>query len=837
MTLVRDTSVESMATGATSREPVTQWTLTRAPAGESHSAVPLDVFAQAERVTVPGSVLGELITRGVVADIVVDGREEELQWISESAWIYRTEVGRRGDGASVRLIFEGIDTLATVRVDGAVALHTDDMFHRWVVDLGVDYGGGTWSIEVELAPALPVARAAEAREPFPRADMYELPYNQVRKMACSFGWDWGPVTDTAGLWRAVVVERTRVGRIDRALLEGGWEGEAVVHGAVLCEGDIAVLSVEVKNSSGELMAAGRFAPVEGACDVDVRVPGAAQWNVASRGAQPLYTVSLVALSADGDAVDTLTRRLGFRHLELVQSADATGRSFAFHVNGSRVWARGFNWIPADVLPERVTRDKLRHLIGDVAATGANMLRVWGGGVVESDDFYDICDELGILVWQDFSFACAAYPEDDAQRERVRREVEDAVVRIGYRPSLALWCGCNENLWGYEDWGWKEALGPDGSWGARLYFDVIPEALGALDPRRPYVPGSPFSPDASAHPNEAISGTTHHWDTWNQVDYSEFANKRSRFASEFGWQAPSTWPTLVRAIGGEPTGGTDTRLERLQKAFEGAQSLARGITAHFGTTDDDGPEWYLKAQLVQARALQASVGHFRSLHDSCSGALWWQFNDCWPGFSWSVEDVQGRRKLSYFAARDVMAPRAVLPMAEGSTHALTLVNDVHDAWNADAVVTVIASNGDVLARSVETHNVPGDSHAVVDPPYVAERACAVVVDVDGARATRWLKPDMDLGLAAGRVSVSATVDEGGVWSVTVRAETLVRDLVLLTEFHPLLVDARVSTQLLVLLPGEEVTFVVRGAAKGAVPDEEWAGLLKAGTALSVDTASS
>lgn len=832
MTLIHDGSVQDFATCATSRQPVVEWTLRQSASDVELAVVPTDVLAEAVPVTVPGSVLGELIARGVVSDVVVDGNEEALTWISDRAWTYRTEVGRRGDGAEVRLICEGIDTLATVRVDGVVVLHTDDMFHRWVVDLGVDNGGGNWIIDIELAPALPVARAAEARAPLPRADMYELPYNQVRKMACSFGWDWGPVTNTAGLWRAVVLERTRVGRIERALLEGGWDGEAVVHGTVRCEGDVAHISLEVTGSDGDLVGAGRFTAVDGVCDIVLRVPGAAQWNVTGRGDQPLYTVRLAAVSADGEAVDTLTRRLGFRRLELVQSADATGQSFAFHVNGSRVWARGFNWIPADVLPERVTKDRLRHLIGDVVATGANMLRVWGGGVIESDDFFDLCDELGILVWQDFSFACAAYPEDDAQTERVRREVEDAVVRIGYRPSLALWCGCNENLWGYEDWGWKEALGDKGPWGARLYFDVIPEVLAALDARRPYVPGSPFSPDRSAHPNDTTSGTTHHWDTWNQLDYTEFANKRSRFASEFGWQAPSSWPTLVRAIGGEPTGGTDERLSRLQKAFEGAQSLARGITRHFGAADDAGPEWYFKAHVVQARALKASVGHFRSLHDSCSGALWWQFNDCWPGFSWSVEDVQGRRKLSYFAARDVMAPRAVLPMADGSTHALTLVNDVPEAWSAEVVITVVDGSGETLSRSVETHMVPGDGFAVVGTTSLPKSACAVVVDADGMRATRWLKPDRELGLPRGRVSVTAAVDEVGVWRIHVRAESLVRDLVLLTEFHPLLADARVSTQLVDLLPGDEVTFVVTGAAKGAVSNEQWAGLLKADTPLSV-----
>ncbi len=795
----------------------------------------IDALRDGVPVDVPGSVLGALIALGIVSDVAIDGTEQELEWVSACSWIFRTDIARHGNGDATRLIFEGVDTVASIRVDGELVQATDDMFHTWVVDLGVDEGAGVWVVEVEFDPALPVARAAEANRPFPRADMYELPYNQVRKMACSFGWDWGPVTNTAGLWRAVVVERTPHGRIDRALLSGDWDDEALVRGTVTCEGDAADITVVVRDDTGRPVASGGFPVVDRVCEVSLRVPAAEQWNVADRGDQPLYTVTLTATTGNGVTADAVTRRLGFRRLELVQTPDSLGASFAFHVNGSRVWARGFNWIPADVLPERVTRDRLRSLIADVAATGANMLRVWGGGVIESDDFFDICDELGILVWQDFSFACAAYPEDDAQADRVRREVEDAVERVGYRTSLALWCGCNENLWGHEDWGWKETLGEEGPWGARLYFEVIPEALARLDPRRPYVPGSPFSPDTSAHPNDPTMGTTHHWDTWNQVDYTEFENKRSRFASEFGWQAPSAWPTLVRAIGGEPSGGSDRRLPRLQKAFEGAQSLARGISDHFETSDDGGAEWYLKAQIVQARALRASVGRFRSLHDSCSGALWWQFNDCWPGFSWSVEDVNGRRKLSYFAAREMMSSRTVIPTADESAHALTLVNDVPEPWVAHVVMRVVDGHGEVLSRSVETRTVPGDGFTVIGPASLPAGACAVVVDADGVRAARWLKPDGEMLRTVGKASLRAVVDDAGVWRVSVRAGSLLRDLVLLTEFHPSLDQARVSTQLVVLLPGEETTFVVTGAANGAIRDDEWAGLLKAGTPLSVSTA--
>jgi len=813
---------------STTRERVDEWTLLWAPSGDDATGTVIDELLVGVPASVPGSVLGVLIERGLVADVTVNGTEQEVEWVSERSWIYRSEVPRRADGAHTRLVFEGVDTLATIRVDGEAVLTTDDMFHSWVVDLGADDTSGTWTVEVEFHPALSVARAAEASQPFPRAEMYELPYNQVRKMACSFGWDWGPVTNTAGLWRAVVLERTPRGRFDRVLMEGTWDGEAVLRGTVTSQGELASIDVEVRDSRGDLLQSANFPVVTGACEIELNVPRASQWNVAGRGEQPLYSVVLIAVSEDGVTVDSVTRRLGFRLLELIQLPDSVGESFAFHVNGARVWARGFNWIPADVLPERVTREKMRALISDVAATGANMLRVWGGGVIESDDFFDACDELGILVWQDFSFACAAYPEDDLQSARVTREVEDAVARVGYRPSLALWCGCNENLWGHEDWGWKDALGEDGPWGARLYFEVIPEALSRLDPHRPYVPGSPFSTDPSAHPNDPTMGTTHHWDTWNEIDYQEFESKYSRFASEFGWQAPASWPTLAKALGGAPEGADDPRIVRLQKAYQGMESLSRGINAHLSHLPDDGPRWYAAAQLVQARALRASIGRFRSLHDTCSGALWWQFDDCWPALSWSVVDVAGRRKLAWYAAAEVMAPRAILATAEGSSTGLTLVNDTPTQWEAAAIVRVIDREGKVLSEDTTEVTLPADAHGVLEPRVLPAGAIAVVVDVDGTRAARWLVDDASLGVepVRARVRIAAHDAKAGSTTVEVKAVDTLRDLSLHAERLAPFADAIVDRQLRLLLPGETAHFVITGTGESVVTPHEWGAVLSA-----------
>ncbi len=838
----------------TRREPLRAW---RIRPGDERSALPAAARAALGPgldVEVPRSVLAALVDAGLAPDVTVDGREEDVEWASACSWVYAARVERHGTGEQVRLVLEGVDTLATVRVDGTAVLTCDDMFHRWVVDLGVDDAPGAWDVEVELAPVMPVARAAEAANPLPRADVYELPYNQVRKMACSFGWDWGPVTVTSGLWRAAVVERAGAVHLDRVLVSGGWDEGDGGQGTALLRLDVttspAVTAVEVsvrpwarEAEDGHPLWRRRFDVADAPLDRTVEVPGAARWDVVGRGEQALYVVEVRAVDAAGTPGDTVTRRVGFRRVDVDQSGDGTGHRFALCVNGSRVWARGFNWIPAHVLPETVTREHVRALVGEAVATGANLLRVWGGGTVESDDFYDVCDELGVLVWQDFSFACAAYPEDEATLARVRAEAADAVERVGHRPALALWCGNNENLWGHEDWGWAEVL--DGRpWGERIYREVLPAVLSVLDPDRPYVPGSPFSPDPLRHPNDPALGTTHHWDTWNDVDYTAFEAKRSPFASEFGWQAPASWPTLVRALGGAPAGGGDPRLPRLQKAFDGMAKLDRGVADHVphlvapaGDGGGDGRGWDLATQLVQARARRTSVGRFRSLHDTCSGALWWQLDDCWPALSWSVLDVTGARKLAWWAAAEVLADRAVLPTADGAADGLTLVNDTPRPWAGECVVRVVTEEGTVLAHDARGVEVPADGHLVVRPggavpPGAGSGAAAVVVDLDGRRGTRWLLEDRALAHPAARVRLTVERPGPGEAVLVVEALDLVRDVVVLAETHPELPDARVDRQLALLLPGERLRVTVTAAAAASVPDEAWASLLAAGTALDV-----
>jgi beta-mannosidase len=613
-------------TGERTRSALTGWTLeaagTPAPA-HLHEPFP---------AVVPGSAHAALAERGDIDDLTVEGQEADQEWAARTTWRYATTVTRpEGDATSAELVFTGIDTIATIYIDGIARLQTANMFRTYRLDVTDDlHRAASFDLVVELEPAVEVAEKAEARNPLPRPAEYVHPYNQLRKMACSFGWDWGPSTGTAGLWQPVELHTwtdARLGALDVRATSVPAPHVSVVASV---DGAAASVSVEVSARAGTVLASDDAPIVHGTGRCEIDVPGAEPWWPLGEGEQPLYDVTVTLRDADGAALDSQARRVGFRTVEVVQTPDDIGRSFEVHVNGQRLWVRGVNWIPDDIFPERMTAQRYRTRLGQAADAGVNLVRVWGGGRYEADDFYDTCDELGLLVMQDFLFACAAYPEDDTTVAEVTAEATEAILRLRHRASLAIWCGCNENLWGYEDWHWQEVLG-DRPWGARYYYELLPALVRELDGRA-YIPGSPFSPDGE-HPNDPNTGTMHIWDVWNQLDYAQYEQRAPRFAAEFGYQGPATWPTLVRAIGAATLDPGNPALAEHQKAAGGQAKLQRGLDLHFPVPPLSGVAWYAATSLVQARAVSTGISHFRSLGDRCSGAIYWQLNDCWPAISW------------------------------------------------------------------------------------------------------------------------------------------------------------------------------------------------------------
>ncbi|MFD3484730.1 glycoside hydrolase family 2 protein [Streptomyces sp. NPDC058665] len=765
--------------------------------------------------TVPGCVHTDLLHAGLIEDPFLSRNETEVAWVGRTDWRYDTVLGAR-DTAHERtdLVFDGLDTVATISVGGEHVAKTRNMHRSYRFDITdrLDPAAPT-PLRVEFTSAYTEAEAVRALVG-ERPNSYPEPFQYIRKMACSFGWDWGPTLVTAGMWKPVRLEHWSTARL------------ATVRPLVTVDGTTgrAELRVDVERTAtggGVLTARARVGGHTASADFDgahtaltVEVPDAALWWPRGYGEQSLYKAELELLDANGTVLDRWRRRIGFRTVTLDTGTDAHGTAFTLAVGGEPVFARGVNWIPDDVFPSRITPDRYRTRLTQAAEAGVNLVRVWGGGIYESDDFYDICDELGLLVWQDFLFACAAYPEEQPLRSEIEAEARENVTRLMPHASLVLWNGNNENLWGFRDWDWEPALGGD-SWGEGYYLGLLPRVVAETDPTRPYWAGSPWSGSWDHHPNDPAHGTAHSWDVWNRTDYTDYLHEVPRFVAEFGWQAPPAHATLRRALPGEELLPTSPGMLHHQKAHDGNGKLERGLAHHFAVPAP-GPEnfdrWHYLTQLNQARAIATGIEHWRAHWPVCAGTVLWQLNDCWPVTSWAAIDGDERIKPLYHALKRLYADRLLTVQNREGRPAVVADNQSPAPWDAEVRLRRMAADGRTLAETTVTARAGARSVAVATVPdhLLPDAGSAkefLVADAGDLRAVHFPVRDREFAFPEPRYDVDLVNSGADVVDVVVTARTLLRDLLL--QADRLAPTAVADRGLLTLLPGESVTIRVRG----------------------------
>ncbi|MGW6004317.1 glycoside hydrolase family 2 protein [Oerskovia enterophila] len=770
--------------------------------------------------TVPGSVHTDLLAAGLIPDPYLDDNEALLGWVGRSDWEYRTTLTWTVEEAAAHerhdLVFDGLDTVAEVRLNGRVLGSTVNMHRTYRFDVSSALQVGGNDLVVRFASPVRYADSQSLALGY-RPQVNKHPFNAIRKMACSFGWDWGLDTTTSGIWRPVRLESWTAARLSSVRVEA-----SVADGAVDGAPGRVRIQVEIERTSAESAAvhvAVNVAGVERVVEVvsgassalvDVVVPSVDLWWPRGYGDQPLHDVDVV-LSRGLDLLGSASRRVGFRTVRLEMEPDEHGTSFRFVVNDQPVFVRGANWIPDDAFPHRVTRERYAARIAQAEQANINLLRVWGGGIYEADDFYDLCDERGILTWQDFLFACAAYAEEEPLRSEVEAEVRDNVVRLSHHASLVLWNGSNENIWGYQDWNWERRL--DGrTWGLGYYTELLPRIVAELDPTRDYTPSSPWSGTLDVYPNDPAHGSMHSWELWNREDYPHYRDVVPRFLAEFGWQGPPTWSTLTRSISDDPLTPESPGMLVHQKAAQGNDKLIDGLVAHLPLPDDM-DDWHWAMSLNQATAVRVAVEHLRSWSPVCMGSVVWQLNDCWPVTSWAAVDGDGHAKPLLYALKHAYADRLVTiqPRAgePGAPLVVAVVNDSSEAWSGDLVIRRLRFDGVELqgvkvpvglgARSTTTVPVPTD--VAVPTRSGAE---VLVATLGAERATWFFAEPRDSALEAPTLAVEPILTRTGA-RVRVTTDVLVQDLALLVDkVHP---DAVVDDMLVTLLPGESVTFEV------------------------------
>lgn len=635
---------------------------------------------------VPGCVHRDLWRNELIPDPFWSTNEEQLQWIEERDWEYRGRFSVPAallDDEVVELVADGLDTVATVGVNGREVARTENMFtgYRWNVKPLLRRGANEIVVRFESAMSYirrtrPKHQPREINDPVGRCVV-------IRTQQCQFGWDWGPRFVTAGIWRDLRLEAWSGNRLDsvRVTQEHRPDGPVALQLAPeLARSDPAVELRWRLSLDGKLVGDGT--------GERVLIAAPQLWWPNGQGAQPLYRLEVEAFAADGRSSGRWERRIGLRTIVLDRHADEWGETFQFVVNGRPVFAKGANWIPAHSFVAGLTRADYERDLRSAAQAHMNMIRVWGGGIYESEEFFDQCDELGLLVWQDFMFACTLYPADPAFLESAREEVRHQARRLRHRASLALWCGNNE-VFGCN----VNELPADRKKYAdyeALFHAAIPEALRPVDAATSYWPSSPWRGDTAAdHAAGTQRGDTHFWDVWHArqpvKDYEKYV---FRFVSEFGMQSYSSPETNATFCPPHTDNVFGPEMENHQKNRFGNQIILDYVSRLYRFPQGEDALIYL-SQLNQAYCMQVGVEHARRHRPRCMGVLYWQLNDCWPVASWSSIEFTGRWKALHHVARRFFAPAIVTAQVPGEevtiigNYRRSTVHEVHLYTSYDA----------------------------------------------------------------------------------------------------------------------------------------------------------
>jgi beta-mannosidase len=646
----------------------------------------------------PGDGITALHRAGVIPDPYWGRNEYDVRWVSERDWVARRVFSH--DGGAAVLVIDGLDTVAEVRLNGSLVLSAANAFRRYRVDVTGHLRRGENAVEITFRSPVRAAAAAQARMPF------YIPYQQVngpipfanmlRKPQCDFGWDWNIALGQFGLWGAVRLEPKGPRIADVVVTQTHRQGVAEVALAVHVEGP--------EDVTATLCGVTQTAPVRGGvARMVLTVPEPDLWWPAGLGAQILHDLTVTAGSA------TAVRRIGLRSMRLVSEPDAAGRSFGMEVNGRAVFVRGANWIPADALHGRITVEGVRGLLQSAVDANMNMIRIWGGGRYEPDWFYDLCDEMGLMVWQDFMFACHLYPSTPEFLAEVDAEVRDVVARINHHACLALWCGDNE-LIGALTWFPESRKDRDRY---LVSYDrlnrTVEAALHSVLPAANWWPSSP-SPGPMAFGDawhDDSSGDMHFWSVWHEGrDFDHYRDVAPRFCSEFGFQSYPSMQAIRQFAEPEDFNIAAPVMESHQKNAGGNARIAETMFRYFRFPVDFESFVYL-SQVQQGLAIKTAVTHWRSLKPHCMGTLYWQLNDTWPVCSWASLDHGGNWKLLHHMAREFYAPVLVtaVPVPQGIV--LRAVNDGTDAVALEVDAYAVTMSGRIRPLGTHRPHVPTD----------------------------------------------------------------------------------------------------------------------------------
>ncbi len=782
--------------------------------------------------TVPGDVHLDLLRNKLILDPYYRDNEAKLQWIEQATWSYRTTIDANTallHRAHLDLIFEGLDTNASVYLNDKLILTANNMFRAWRADVKPYLHAGANELRVEFPSPNKEAAALAAGDP-DQSQTHAPEKSYLRKAAYEYGWDWGPRFVTSGIWRPVYLLAWDDARIDDLYISQPDVTASVAHlvakttvvAAADTEAEIDLTwrrtadSKPVTITSSAHLHAGEN---EIAIPIDVTRP--ALWFPSGYGEQSMYSFEAV-LKSGAKVEDEKNVRTGLRSIVLNRQRDQWGRSFGFVVNGIPIFAKGADVIPFDSFPNRVTEAQYRRILQSAKDANMNMIRLWGGGYYESDKFYELCDELGLMVWHDLMFASSWYPGTYDWKQNAQTEVEQQVRRLRNHPSITLWSGNNEDesvlyafLGGQSPEGrlqiWKDYL--------TVFSGIFPSIIQREDAEVPYWPSSPSS-DYEKTSDSFQSGDAHDWSIWHgREPFRNYDQHFYRFTSEYGFQSFPELRTVESFTTPEDRASifTPVMLDH-QKNKEGNDIIHDYLLRDYPEPKDF-PSFLYASQVLQAEGVKEGAEHMRRNRPRIMGSLFWQLNDCWPVASWSSIDYYGRWKALQYYARRFYSPILVSPTLRDGNVDVYTVSDRQTPVTGTLRLRVLDMQGSIVQQSTRQVSLPALSagtYATIPLQSIIEKHqnlsdifLAADFTVDGSVVSRnliYLEPTKQVELMPANVQTQLTKD-GSDYRLTLSSSVLARDVyVTLGDL-----DAEVSDNYFDLLPGEPEVISIHGRA--------------------------
>ncbi|GAB6121693.1 beta-mannosidase [Dysgonomonas termitidis] len=672
--------------------------------------------------SVPGVIHTDLIANGIIEDPFYRLNERSVQWVDKEDWMYETHFDLDDDTfgrENIRLHFMGLDTYVHVYLNGESILEGDNMFREWKVDIKDKVKRKDNKLEVFFRSPI--------KEDIPKWDALPFQYPTgpdqsqqggifnktvstfARKAGYHYGWDWGPRLVTSGIWRPVYLEAWNDVKIENVFIEQKEVSSKIAritaHAELLSDKELADVKIIIKDKNNNTVYGTKNLDLKKGINtvpVDFTIDNPRLWWSNGLGEPNLYEFTTI-IDLKSATVDTKNIRTGIRSIKVVNETDKDGASFYFVLNGVPVFAKGANYIPSDNFLPRVTREKYRKTIQDAVDVNMNMLRVWGGGTYEEDYFYDLCDENGIMVWQDFMFACSMYPSEGAYLENVKYEAIDNIKRLRNHPSISIWCGNNEAYDGWFGWGRREDYTKQNPEYARimwkqyadLFHKLLPDMVAQYAPQSFYWPSSPYGLPGQGCDDK--HGDRHYWDVWHgRKPIAQYNVERSRFFSEYGFQSfPEFESVKIYAPDKKDWVITSEVMMDHQRAGTYANNLIEEYLLNEYQKPKDFESFLYMNQVLQGDAVKIAMEAHRRDMPYCMGTLFWQHNDCWPVASWSSRDYYGRWKAQHYFAREAYKDVLVSPIAKDDKLDIYVVSDRLSESKGTLSIKIIKLDGHII----------------------------------------------------------------------------------------------------------------------------------------------